>query len=135
MLDSHPFESRDATLTAVRRFFVDYGHELADAASLLGGAAAEAKVISCGLYLETAGGIDVRIRRDLTAIHRLLALEDVGEADRIETELFAMLDPESRRVETICILTDKMEDLLRAINDDVARRSGAAGQGKRTLAA
>ncbi|WP_209428022.1 hypothetical protein [Pararhodobacter sp. SW119] len=135
MLDSHPSENRDATLSAVRRFFIDYGHELADAAALLGGAPAEAKVIACGLHVWAAAHIDGRIRRDLTALHRLLALEDVGDPDRIETELFSMIDPASPKVETICILTDRMSELLRAIDDGPERRNRAASHNNRTLAA
>ena len=60
----------------------------------------------------TASCIDSRIRRDLVAFHRLLGLHDVGDPDRLETELFAAINPATAQVETICLLTEMLEDLL-----------------------
>ena len=106
-----------------------------EAARLLGGVAAEARVISCGMHLENATRIDSRIRRDLVAFHRLLGLHDVGDPDRIETELFSAISPSSPHVETICILTDLLEDLLRAIEDDPAASCAAARDDSGAIAA
>ncbi|WP_316015104.1 hypothetical protein [Roseobacter sp. HKCCA0434] len=115
MLDSANFDHRDALLDGVRCFFFDHGHELAQAAALLGGAVAEARVVSCALRLETAARIDRRVQSDLVAFHRLLALGDVGDPECLETALFANLHPASAEVETICLLTELLDDLLHAM--------------------
>lgn len=114
MFDCLPTPENTA-LDAVRQFILDHGHELAEAGRLLVGAGAEARVIACIVRLETAISIDSRMRRDLAAIHRLLALQDVGHPDNIETALFSQIDPASRDVETICLLTDRLETLIEAI--------------------
>ena len=116
MFDSLPTEPRDEVLDRVRCFFFDYGHDLARAAARLGGAAAEARVVSSAIDLETTLRIDRRIKRDLVALHRLLGLQDVGDPDDLETALFSTLHPASAEVETICLLTDMLDDLLRAID-------------------
>jgi hypothetical protein len=135
MFDALPSENHDAVLTAVRAFFTDHGHELADAARLLGGAAAEARVVSCGLRLETATRIDAQIRRDLASLHRLLALTDVGDPERIERALFSTIDPASRLVDTICLLTEMLEDLLRTIDSHASGNRSTTGPDKGSLAA
>ena len=112
MFDSANFDHRDELLDDVRCFFFDHGHELAQAAALLGGVAAEARVVSCALRLETATRVDRRIQSDLIAFHRLLGLHDVGDPECIETALFSYLHPASAEVETICLLTELLDDLL-----------------------
>jgi hypothetical protein len=116
MFDSLPNDSRADILDRVRRFFFDHGHDLARAATMLGGAAAEARVVSCGIRLQTAMRVDRRIQRDLVALHRLLALEDVNEPGILEIDLFCTLHPGSAEVETICLLTDLLADLLGEID-------------------
>lgn len=115
MFDLANFSDGDATVENARSLLFHHGHDIAQAAALLGGAAAEARVISCALRLETATRIDRRILRDLIAIHRLLALQDVGDPDNFETGFFAYLHPASPEVETICVLTDMLDDLLRSM--------------------
>ncbi len=134
MFDYCPTKARFGLLERIRRFFLDNGQELALAASQLGGAAAERRVASCAGRLVTARRVDHHIRRELNAIHRLLSLEDVGNPDNIETALFSDLDPGSAEVETICRLTDMLDDLLRELDaaaDDQSRRK----QGRASLAA
>ena len=115
MFNSANFDHRDGLLDGVRCFFFNHGHDLAQAAALLGGAAAEARVISCAVRLETATRIDRRIKSDLRAFHRLLALHDVGDPERLETALFSELHPASPEVEIICLLTELLDDLLGSI--------------------
>lgn len=115
MFDSANFDHRDELLDGVRCFFFDHGHKLAQAAALLGGTAAEARVVSCGLRLETATRVDRRLRSDLVAFHRLLALHDFGDPECLETALFSELHPASPEVETICLLTELLDDFLRSI--------------------
>ena len=116
MFDFVPTESRDEPTMLARCLFFDHGHELAEAAAMLGGASAEARVVSCALTLEEAGRITSRIQRDLVSLHRLLSLEQVGDLDCLEAALFAEMHPASREVETICLLTDMLADVLDAID-------------------
>lgn len=134
MFDSCSMEAPDEVLDQVRRFFFDHGHDLATSASLLGGAAAEAHVFSCGSRIEAVDRIDGRIRRSLAVIHRLLSLADVGDPNNLESALFSALDPASAEVETICLLTDMLADLLRGI-DAAAGRRAEDGAGHASLAA
>lgn len=123
MFDSLPTGSRDEILDRVGCFFFDHGHDLAAAAAMLGGAAAEARVVSCAIHIEATHRMDRRIKRDLVAFLRLLSLHDVGDPDTLETALSSALHPASREVEMICRLTDLVADLLREI--DVAEASTA----------
>jgi len=116
MFDYAPTEPRDEPLVLARCLFFDHGHELAEAAAMLGGASAEARVVSCALRLQDAGRITPCIRRDLVSLHRLLSLDRVGDPECLETALFSEIDPASRQVETICLLTDMLADILDAID-------------------
>lgn len=116
MFDYAPTEPRDEPLTLARCLFFDHGHELAEAAAMLGGASAEARVVSCALQLQDAGRITPRIERDLVSLRRLLSLDRVGDPDCLETALFSEIDPASRQVETICLLTDMLTDIRDAID-------------------
>lgn len=116
MFDFVPTEPRDECLGLVACLFFDHGHELAEAAGMLGGATAEAQVVSCALQLQDAGKITPRIYRDLASLHRLLSLDDVGDPECFESALFSAIDPGCREVETICLLTDMLADILDAID-------------------
>jgi hypothetical protein len=112
MLDALPTLHRNDLLDEVRCFFFDHGHDLSDAARLIAGAPGEARVISFALRLDRAAVLDDGIRRDLAALHALLALDDVREGDPVETFLLSGPGPASRKVEAICLLTDLLGDLL-----------------------
>jgi hypothetical protein len=116
MFDTLPTHSRNDLLHEVRCFFFDHGHDLSDAACLIAGVPGEARVISLALRLDRATFLEDGIHRDLAALHALLALENVREGDRIEAFLLSGLGPASRKVETICLLTDLFEDLLSKVD-------------------
>jgi hypothetical protein len=120
MFDTLPTHSRNDLLHEVRCFFFDHGHDLSDAACLIAGVQGEARVIALALRLERATVLDDDIRRDLARLYDLLALEDVHEGDPIETFLLYGKGPASREVETICMLTDLLEDLLSRMDDVMA---------------
>jgi hypothetical protein len=95
-----PNPSLPDLLDEVRCFFSDHGHDLSDAARLIAGVSGEARVIGLALNLDRAVALDDGIRRDLAALHALLALEDVREGDPIEAFLLSGPGPASRKVET-----------------------------------
>gem|GEM_PF-6462768 len=57
-------------------------------------------------------------------IHRLLSLENVGDPDCLETELFSNLYPDSAEVETICLLTEMLEELLNQVDRPLLAEEG-----------
>jgi hypothetical protein len=116
MYDGLPNLSLPGLLDEVRCFLCDCGHDLSEAAHLIAGAPGEARVIALALDLENAGTLDGGIRRELAALHAFLALEHVQEGDPVEAFLLSGPGPASRKVETICLLTDLIEDLLSRVD-------------------
>ncbi|MEP2983718.1 MAG: hypothetical protein ABJN39_19820 [Sulfitobacter sp.] len=116
MFDYVPTESRDESFVLASCLFSEHGHELAEAAAMLGGASAEAKVVSCALQIVEAGTITPHIEMDLITLFRLFSLERVGDPECIETMLFLGISPSSPQVETICLLTDMLANILDAID-------------------
>lgn len=112
MFDTFPSTSRNDLLDEARCLIFDHRHEISDAARLIAGVQGEASVIALDLRLERAVVLDDDIRSDLARLYDLLALEDVHAGDPIETFLLSGKGPASREVETICMLTDLLEDLL-----------------------
>jgi hypothetical protein len=116
MYDGLPNSSLPDLLDEVRCLFFDHGHDLSDAARLIAGVPGEARVISLALRLDRAASLDDGIYRDLAALHALLALENVREGDPVEAFLLSGLGPASQKVETICLLTDLLEDLVSKVD-------------------
>jgi hypothetical protein len=115
MFDTLPIVSRDLALAAVQSLFFDLVHRLAEAARLIGGVSAEAQVVALGVQLANTPQMTDRIRRDLVALHRLLALDEVSAGSVAETTLLSGFNLASPQVEEICLLTDLLEDLLETI--------------------
>ena len=134
MFDYLLTDTQDEPLSLARCLFFDHGHELAEAAAMLGGAASEAKVVSCALKLGEAGKITPQILRDLQSLYRLLSLERVGDPDCLETALFAEMNPASWKIDMICLLTDKLADILHAISASNSPQEGNAMGGHVSVA-
>ena len=115
MFDTPPSAPRDSALDAALCVFLDHGHRLAEAARLIGGLSAEAQVVALVVRLTHASRMTDRIRRDLVALHGLLALEEVSAGGPAETILFPEINLASPKIEDICRLTDLLEDLLETI--------------------
>lgn len=116
LFDFVPTETRDEPFILASCLFSEHGHQLAEAAAMLGGASAEAKVVSCALQILESGTLTPLIEMDLISLFRLFSLEHVDDPNCIETMLFSGISPSSRKVETICLLTDMLADILGAIN-------------------
>lgn len=120
MFDISYDESSTANLEAVRGFFAAFGQDLAEAARVLGGTAAEARVVNCAASLEAASHLDARLIRDLHYLHRILLADVPGDPDDEGSTLYPYLDPSSPTVEAICIVTDAVADLLESIGERVS---------------
>lgn len=116
MFDFVPTKPRNDSFVLARHLLFDYGHELAKAAAMLGGAPAEAMVTSCVLQLQDAARITPRVQRNLVSLQRLLTLECVGDPESLESAFFAEIDPACPEVEMICLLTDMLSAILDAID-------------------
>ena len=116
MYDGLPSFSLRDLLDEVRCFLCDHGHDLADAARLIAGASGEARVFAFALTLQNADTLDGGMRREHAALHALLALDSVQEGDPVEAFLLSGPGPGSRKVETICLLTDHLGDILSRID-------------------
>jgi hypothetical protein len=89
---------------------------LQNAALVLGGGLALNRVQYLLDHLRTSHELNRRARLDLVALHELFTLEYVGDPERLETALFAEIDPSDPMIEEICLLTDQLEDHMRAID-------------------
>ncbi|WP_112323977.1 hypothetical protein [Oceanibium sediminis] len=109
--------SADLQLAAVRAHFDKHGSALCTAAGLIDGEAATARVLRLMTGLREASRLDRATRRKLVDLHWLLSLDLVG--DSLDPELWSwpLLDPASPEVEELCLLTDRLYDLLVEIGE------------------
>ncbi|RBW49599.1 hypothetical protein DS909_22160 [Phaeobacter gallaeciensis] len=97
--------------------FLSQNYEgLQNAALVLGGGMALRRVQHLLDHLSSTHDLTRRARHDLIALRELFTLEYVGDPERLETALFAEIDPTDPMVEDICWLTDQLEDHMRAID-------------------
>jgi hypothetical protein len=109
--------SADPQLDATRAHFDKHGVALCNAAGLLDGEAGTAHVLRLMSRLREASRLDRTTRRRLVDLHRLLSLDPIG--DNLEPDLssYVLLNPASREVEELCLLTDQLYDLLVQIGE------------------
>ncbi len=98
-------------------FLSEHREALQNAALVLGGGMALRRVQHLLDHLSSTHELTRRARLDLVALHELFTLEYVGDPARLETVLFAEIDPTDPKVEAICWLTDRLENHMRAIDD------------------
>ena len=98
------------------QFLSDNSEGLQNAALLLGGKWALKRVQHMIDFLAMTQELTRRVRSDLVALHELFSLKYVGDPERIETVLFAEIDPADPMVEEICLLTDKLKDHMQSID-------------------
>ena len=106
-----------STATKALLLFLSQNYEgLQNAALVLGGGLALKRVQYLLDHLNTSRELNRRARLDLVALHEPFTLKYVGDPERLETALFAEIDPSDPMVEDICLLTDELEDHMRAID-------------------
>lgn len=104
--------STDLQHAAVCMHLSQYGEALRNAAGLLEGPAGEARVSRIMSDLRTTTKLERAARRRLVDLHRTLTLDwDLGDPEMDEGP-WLFLDPDSREVEDICLLADRLFDLL-----------------------
>lgn len=113
-------------IAIVRAFFTKHGTALCTAAGLIDGAAGTACVLRLMSMLREAPRLDHPMRRRLVDLHRLLSLDPVLKAFEPDLSSWTLLDPASAEVEELCLLTDRLYDLLIDISDVNTKRDGQA---------
>ncbi|MCA2011026.1 hypothetical protein LCM17_05980 [Cereibacter sphaeroides] len=109
--------SADLQLTAVRAHFDVHGAALCNAAGLIDGEAGSARVLRLMSALREASRLDRTTRHKLVDLHRLLSLDPVIDEFEPDLSSWVLLDPWSREVEELCLLTDQLFDLLVEIGE------------------
>ncbi|MCJ7871147.1 hypothetical protein [Phaeobacter sp. J2-8] len=102
-------------LVHVCRFLRNHGTALALAAHRLGGPAASARVFLLCEAVRHTRRLTRAQSSQLVDFHKLLTLEHVSDPDRIEYGLFAQINPASSFVDECCLLSEKLNSLLRKI--------------------
>lgn len=119
MLHSLPTKtlSADPQLAATRAHFTEHRSALAKAAGLIGGDTGTGRVLRLMSDLREAFRLDRAIRCRLIDLHRFLSLDPI--IGNMEPDLSAglLLDPAGPEVEQICLLTDRLFDLLKEIGE------------------
>ena len=118
--------SADPQLAAVRTFFDEHGAALCNAAGLIDDEAGTYRVLRLMSGLREASRLDRATRRRLVVLHRLLSLDPVVDACEPDLSCWILLDPASREVEELCLLTDHLYDLLVAIGEREDERDALA---------
>lgn len=115
----------DEPLAIAREFFGKHREALENAARRLDGQRGVSRVISIADDLKRASDLDRSLRRKLVSLHRLLRREFLNDGDVEETAAFVDLDPASQEVEDICLLTDRLTEMLQDIDACVEEARGA----------
>lgn len=103
-------------IQALFLFLSENNEGLQNAALVLGGGKALKRVQYLLDRLTLNQQLNRRACLDLVALHELFTLKYVGDPLRLETALFAEIDPMDPMVEEICLLTDGLEDHMRAVD-------------------
>ena len=109
--------SADQILDAVRAHFDEHGAALCNAAGLIDGEAGTARVLRLMSGLRETSRLGRAARRRLVDLHRLLSLDLLGDSLDPELSSWPLLDPASPEVGELCLLTDRLYDLLVEIGE------------------
>jgi hypothetical protein len=109
--------SADPQIAIVRTFFTEHGTALCNAAGLIAGEAGTARVLRLMSMLREVPRLGHTMRLKLVDLHRFLSLDLVVEAYEPDFSTWVFLDPASEEVENLCLLTDRLYDLLIDVSD------------------
>lgn len=110
------FDQDTSATSGLLIFLSEHNEALQNAALVLGGSPALRRVQSLLDQLTMTGELTRRVRIDLVKLHELFTLKYVGDPECLECAQFAEIDFADPKVEQICLLTDQLEDHMRAID-------------------
>lgn len=105
---------------ALIQFLLAHADALINASALLGGQQAIRRTSRLLEEIIDVPRLNKRLRREIIRLHRLLALDNVDDAESAEAACFASIDPTSPIVEEICVLTDALRSHLYALAESEA---------------
>lgn len=109
-----PFDTPRSAFAELAVFLWSEAEALQNAALLLGGRPALRRTQRLLDAMTTAPRLTRHLAREVSALHDLLTLRDVGDPDYIETAYFDEIDPASAVVEDICLTADRLEGRMTA---------------------
>ncbi|WP_417587218.1 hypothetical protein [Pararhodobacter oceanensis] len=116
----------DPQLAIARRHFDRHAAGLCNAAELIDGISGRSRVLRLISALREASRLDRTIRHMLVDLHRLLALDPVIGGFEPDLSFTCLLDPASPEVEELCLITDRLYDLLVDIGERDEKRDAIA---------
>jgi len=99
-------------IAITRTFVAEHGTALCNAAGKIAGEAGTAHVLRLMSMLREAPCLNRTIRLRLVNLHRLLSLDPAVGAHDPDLSNWVSPDPASEEVEHLCLLTDRLYDLL-----------------------
>lgn len=125
-----PTHARTADdLMHVREFLNVHGVACVNVALILGGQRSHARTVGLVAKIQEAVRLSRHLKYELVHLHRLLTLDHVGNPDAEETAFFVEIDPSDPLVGDICLLSDRLRDVLEMIDrhdSDPAAADGAS---------
>lgn len=115
--------------TALHHFVARHSEALQNAAMLLGGLPWLRRVQATIERLQYGASVGCVRSSDFQALHELLTLHHVHDAQRPEAAYFARLDPAAPYVEDICVLADELQEAINA-TEFSTRNSGTGRRGE-----
>ncbi|MCB1358387.1 MAG: hypothetical protein KDK53_18500 [Maritimibacter sp.] len=112
-------------------FANEYADALQNAAMLLGGAKWFQRAARFCDTLSDGGSISRRLLAEGASLRDLLALRFLDDPFSDEAAMFAALDPADPAIEEICVVTDALDDALRASREEVGTDPFAVEGGDR----
>ncbi|SMX35264.1 hypothetical protein [Actibacterium lipolyticum] len=108
----------DHALELTRDFFHECGVAILNAVTILGGPAAHRRCLRLYSNIAESAVLSKSLKHELVWLHRLLMLDFVGDPEREETSRFMALDLLDPSVEEVCLVADRLFDLLVAIAEE-----------------
>ncbi|UWS78028.1 hypothetical protein N1037_12085 [Phaeobacter sp. G2] len=108
----------DRALELTKDFFREHGDAMLNAAAMLGGPAAHRRCLRLYSNIAESAVLSKALKHELIWLHRLLMLDFVGDPEREETAFFMAVELLDPSVDEVCLVADRLFDLLVAIADE-----------------
>ncbi len=124
--------SKDPSLNIVRHFFSEFGEATQNAILLLGGSDAHRRCLRLFTALREAKSLTRIHKEELVRLHSVLMLNASDESEDGQFDLFLDIHPSDPMVEDLCLLADRLCNLLQEIDGlpaDCERQASPAAEG------
>lgn len=108
--------SKDASLNIVRIFFTEFGEATQNAILLLGSPNDHRRCLRLFTSLRESKTLTRRHKEELVRLHSVLVLDASDGSEDGQFDLFLDIHPSDPIVEDLCLLADRLFDLLQEID-------------------